>query len=89
MNTFEFDNNAQADFNVADVIGKSLVGEVAGSHPEVVDALADSLTLRGIGQYLTAANRNLDGRTPYEALQTGDVAAVQAAAQSFVSGDYL
>jgi hypothetical protein len=56
---------------------------------EVVRTLADSLTARGVGQWLHAGNRLLDGRRPLEVLQEGDQEAVLAAARSFVDGAYV
>ena len=56
---------------------------------EVVRTLADSLTARGVGQWLHAGNRLLQGRRPLEVLQEGDQQAVLAAARSFVDGAYV
>jgi len=56
---------------------------------EVVRALADSLTPRGVGQWLHAANRLLDGRRPLDVLREGDRDKVLQAARSFVDGAYV
>lgn len=68
-------------------------------HPEHYDRLAemrdlvvllsDSLSPRGIGQWLHARNRALDGQRPIEALTAGRFAQVRQAAQAFVEGSYL
>ncbi len=55
---------------------------------EITDILSDSLTPRGIGQWLQAHNRLL-GQTPAEALADGRDEEVQAAAQAFVDGSYI
>ncbi|MFA5889548.1 MAG: DUF2384 domain-containing protein [Actinomycetota bacterium] len=56
---------------------------------EVVLILQDSLTARGVGQWLRARNRLLDGQTPIELLAHGKVDLVRAAAASFVDGAYV
>lgn len=56
---------------------------------DVVLLLSDSLTRRGVGQWLHARNRLLDGRRPLDLLHEGDVAAVRKAAQAFVDGSYV
>jgi len=56
---------------------------------EVVRALADSLTPRGVGQWLHARNRLLGGRRPLEVLREGETEAVLRAARSFVDGEYV
>lgn len=48
--------------------------------------LSDSLTPRGVGQWLHARNRLLDGRRPLELLGSGSVDDVRQAAQAFVDG---
>ncbi len=56
---------------------------------EVVRVLSDSLTDRGVGQWLRARNRLLDGQRPLEVLHEGQQQAVLAAARSFVDGSYV
>jgi hypothetical protein len=56
---------------------------------EVVLILRDSLTGRGVGQWLRARNRLLDGRRPTEVLAAGDVDAVRRAAAAFAEGTYV
>jgi len=56
---------------------------------EVVLMLQRTLSPRGVGQWLRARNRVLQGRRPLEALAAGDVEAVRAAAESFVEGSYV
>ena len=55
----------------------------------LVDELADTLTPRGITQWLRARNRQLSGRRPLEALADGDTAAVMGAARAFAEGTYV
>ena len=58
---------------------------------EVVLVLSDSLTPRGVGQWMHARNRLLDGQRPVDVLATGEDgrAQVLAAASSFVDGAYV
>jgi transcriptional regulator with XRE-family HTH domain len=56
---------------------------------DVVLLLRDSLTERGIKQWLRARNRMLDGRRPLEVLHAGDAEAVRRAARAFSEGVYL
>lgn len=56
---------------------------------EVVRVLADSLTPRGVGQWLHARNRLLRGRRPLDVLRDGDQRAVLEAAHSFAEGAYV
>jgi transcriptional regulator with XRE-family HTH domain len=56
---------------------------------EVVLTLQRTLTPRGVGQWLRARNRVLQGRRPLEALAAGDVEAVREAAEAFVEGSYV
>lgn len=56
---------------------------------EIVLLVRDSLTERGVGQWLRARNRLLDGRRPVEALHEGDVGAARRAAKAFAEGVYL
>lgn len=56
---------------------------------EIVLLLQRTLTSRGVGQWLRARNRVLQGRRPLEALAAGDVPAVREAAEAFVEGSYV
>lgn len=56
---------------------------------EIVLLLQRTLTPRGVGQWLRARNRMLQGRRPLEALAAGDVPAVREAAEAFVEGSYI
>lgn len=51
--------------------------------------LQDSLTPRGVGQWLRARNRMLGGRRPLELIHESDLAKVKEAAQAFVDGAYV
>ncbi len=51
--------------------------------------LRDSLTPRGVGQWLRARNRMLGGRRPLELIHEGDLARVREAALAFVDGAYV
>jgi hypothetical protein len=51
--------------------------------------LSDSLSPRGVGQWLHARNRLLSGRRPLEVMADGGVAEVRQAAQAFVDGSYV
>jgi hypothetical protein len=53
---------------------------------DIVLVLADSLTKRGVGQWLHARNRLLDGACPIDVLAEGRVGEVRQAAHSFVDG---
>lgn len=55
----------------------------------LVLTLSDSLTSRGVAQWLHAGNRLLGGRAPLDVLTDGDALAVTAAAASFTEGAYL
>lgn len=56
---------------------------------EIVLVLSDSLTARGVGQWLHARNRLLDGARPIDLLSEGRVEEVRQAAHSFVDGAYV
>lgn len=56
---------------------------------DVVVVLSDSLTERGVGQWLHAGNRLLGGERPIEVLAEGRFGDVRAAAQAFVDGSYV
>ena len=71
----------------------------SGVRPERYDKLAelrdtalllsDSLTPRGIGQWLHARNRLLGGERPLDLLSQGRVEEVLGAARAFVDGSYV
>ena len=56
---------------------------------DLVLVLSDSLTPRGVGQWLHARNRLLDGERPMEMLAAGRVEEVRQAAEAFVEGSYV
>lgn len=56
---------------------------------DLVVLLSDSLTARGVGQWLHARNRLLGGARPIEALIEGRDQDVRQAAQAFVDGSYV
>jgi Protein of unknown function (DUF2384) len=56
---------------------------------DLVALLSDSLTERGVGQWLHARNRTLDGERPLEVLGQGDFARVERAARAFIEGSYV
>lgn len=56
---------------------------------DLVVLLSDSLSERGVGQWLHARNRLLDGARPIDALGEGRYEQVREAAQSFVDGSYV
>ena len=51
--------------------------------------LSDSLTPRGVGQWLHARNRLLEGERPIDVLGRGETSRVQQAADAFVQGTYV
>lgn len=51
--------------------------------------LSDSLTPRGVGQWLHARNRLLGDERPLELLAAGRLDEVRRAAQAFVDGSYV
>lgn len=53
---------------------------------EVVGEIASTVTPRGIGQWLVARNRALDGRRPVELIAGDEFDAVVSAARSFADG---
>lgn len=53
---------------------------------DLVLLLSDSLTPRGVGQWLHAKNRLLDGQRPVDLFAEGRYDAVRAAAEAFVDG---
>jgi hypothetical protein len=56
---------------------------------EIVLLLRETLTPRGVGQWLNARNRNLGGRRPIEVLADGNAAEVRDAAKAYVEGAYV
>lgn len=56
---------------------------------DLVILLSDSLTARGVGQWLHARNRLLAGARPIQALADGRSEQVRAAAQAFIDGAYV
>lgn len=56
---------------------------------EIVLILSDSLTARGVGQWLRARNRLLAGGCPIDLLTEGRSDEVRQAAHSFVDGAYV
>lgn len=56
---------------------------------EVVRVLSDSLTARGVGQWLHARNRLIGGRRPLDVLRDGGLPDVLQVAHSFVDGAYV
>jgi hypothetical protein len=56
---------------------------------DLVILLSDSLTPRGVGQWLHARNRLLGGSRPIEALHDGRLIEVDRAAQAFIDGAYV
>lgn len=51
--------------------------------------LSDSLTSRGVGQWLHARNRLLDAQRPLDLLAEGRADEVRRAAQAFIEGAYV
>jgi transcriptional regulator with XRE-family HTH domain len=56
---------------------------------DLVIVLSDSLSPRGVGQWLHARNRLLGGSRPLEALHEGRLDEVRQAAQAFIDGAYV
>ena len=56
---------------------------------DLVALLSDSLTSRGVSQWLHARNRTLDDARPIEAITAGRLDDVRRAAQAFVDGSYV
>ena len=56
---------------------------------EIVLILRETLTEKGVSQWLRARNRTLNGRRPIELLETGDVNTVRDAAKAYVEGAYV
>jgi hypothetical protein len=55
----------------------------------LVFLLSDSLSPRGVGQWLHARNRLLEGERPIDLLGHGESKRVQQAAQAFIEGAYV
>lgn len=56
---------------------------------DIVVVLSESLTPRGVGQWLHARNRLLGGDRPVELLKLGKVEEVRRAAAAFADGSYV
>ena len=56
---------------------------------DLVVLLSDSLTARGVSQWLRARNRLLDRERPIDVLVRGEFDRVREAAQAFVEGAYV
>lgn len=56
---------------------------------DLVLLLSDSLTPRGVGQWLHAKNRLLDGQHPVDLLAKDRYEDVRSAAESFIDGAYV
>lgn len=56
---------------------------------DIVLLLSESLAPRGVGQWLHARSRLLDGERPVELLKLGKVEEVRRAAAAFVDGSYV
>lgn len=56
---------------------------------DLVLLLSDSLTARGVGQWLPAKNRLLDGERPIDLLAKEGYEQVRRAADSFIDGSYV
>lgn len=56
---------------------------------EIVLLLKETLSPRGVGQWLRARNRVLGGRRPIDMIAAGKVEGVRAAAKAYVEGGYV
>lgn len=56
---------------------------------DLVVLLSDSLTERGVAQWLRAKNRLLDAERPIDLLEAGEFEKVRDAAEAFVGGSYV
>lgn len=56
---------------------------------DIVILLRETLTPRGVGQWLRARNRMLQGRRPLDLLVERNAQAVRAAAEAYVEGGYV
>lgn len=60
-----------------------------GQLRDLVLLLSDSLTPRGVGQWMHAKNRLLDGERPIDLLAEERYDEVRSAAESFIDGSYV
>lgn len=56
---------------------------------DLVVLLSDSLSRRGVAQWLRARNRLLDRERPIDVLTAGDFERVRQAAEAFIDGAYV
>lgn len=56
---------------------------------EIVLLLSETLTARGVGQWLRARNRLLKGHRPIDLLANGKIKSVRNAAKAYVEGAYV
>ncbi len=56
---------------------------------EISLVLSETMTARGVTQWLSARNRLLDSQRPVDLIALGESDRVRAAAQSLVAGDYV
>lgn len=56
---------------------------------DLVLLLSDSLSARGVAQWLRARNRILDRERPIDVLADGRVEEVRSAAEAFIEGSYV
>jgi hypothetical protein len=56
---------------------------------EIVLILRETLSEKGVGQWLRARNRTLGNRRPVDLLESGNVRAVRNAAKAYVEGAYV
>jgi len=56
---------------------------------DLVLLLSDSLTPRGVGQWLHAKNRILNGQRPVDLLAEDHYEEVRSAAEAFIDGSYV
>ncbi len=56
---------------------------------EIVLILRETLTEKGVGQWLQARNRTLKSRRPIELLERGEFEAARDAAKAYVEGAYV
>jgi IS5 family transposase len=69
----------------ADLHGKTATNRLAELR-EIAMLLSDSLTPRGVGQWLHAKNRLLGGHRAIDLLADGNVDEVRLAARAFIEG---
>lgn len=56
---------------------------------DLVLLLAESLTPRGVNQWLHARNRLLEGRRPLDLIRDGELESARKAAEAFIEGSYV